>query len=115
MMGVLEQLIGGNAEVVRWFQNARQLWEEIDQDVGQGDPAALQQAMHDRLWRFEHECGGRDLGQEVMAYVGVGRFHSTAGGFEDNIDAAKAVYQGLLGISATLHDVVCAIYPELNE
>lgn len=86
----LETLIDGNADIVEYYNNARQLWLEIIESNAFENVDTLAQELTSRQLQFEHQCGGRWIGQEIMAIVGIGQFYSSQIGFDATMqDAVK--------------------------
>jgi hypothetical protein len=63
----LDALLAGTPDVPWYFKRARQRWEEI-LGSGQIDVPLLAERLKDEQRFFEQECGGRYLGQEIMAW-----------------------------------------------
>jgi hypothetical protein len=69
----VEQLLQGDSEVARYYQVAKQKWDEFFETHCDLDVTEWTKWLHDQQIRFfEHKCGGRSLGQEVMAWSGFG-------------------------------------------
>lgn len=91
----IEMLITGDKAVVEYYKKAKQKWAEIIKDNPTFNPEKFAKELsHHQLW-FEHNCGGRWEGQEIMVVVGIGQFYTTMSGFEgENLKRALAVYDG---------------------
>jgi len=81
----IEKILEGDREILVWYKNALKLWDEIlDKYKIQEDNLISELAKE--LWnyqlQFEHECGGRTIGQEVMVVSGIAQFYSTDVGFD---------------------------------
>lgn len=87
----LEKLINGEADIVENYNNARQLWDEIKESNAYNSVDNLAQELTNRQLQFEHRCGGRWIGQEIMALVGIGQFYSSEIGFDAALDDAIKV------------------------
>jgi hypothetical protein len=87
----LEKLINGEADIVENYNNARQLWEDIRESDSYISVDTLAQELTNRQLQFEHRCGGRWIGQEIMALVGIGQFYSSEIGFDATQDEAIKV------------------------
>lgn len=86
----LEKLINGHADIVEHYNNARQLWNEISQSDSFNNADTLAEELTMRQLEFEHRCGGRWIGQEIMALTGIGQFYSSEIGFDaTHADAIK--------------------------
>lgn len=87
----LEQLINGNEEIVEYYRNARELWDEIRNSIYFESVERLAEQLSMSQMTFEHRCGGRWLGQEIMTVVGIGQFYSSEIGFDATIEDALKV------------------------
>lgn len=87
----LETLINGNAEIVDHYNNARQLWLGIRESIAFENVEILAQELTNRQYQFENQCGGRWIGQEIMAIVGIGQFYSFEVGFDATLEDAVKV------------------------
>lgn len=115
----LETLINGNAEIVEHYNNARQLWLEIRESEAFGNVGTLAQELTNRQLQFEHQCGGRWIGQEIMAIVGIGQFYSSLIGFdatlEDAVKVKKAFAQSYCSLEVKWHAEKAVNIFGLNE
>lgn len=91
----LEQLMNGDRHIVSHYAAATTRWGMIRDSADFASIDLLAKRLTSEQLTFEHECGGRWLGQEIMAFVGIGQFYSTADGFGDNIEDAKKVYDAI--------------------
>jgi hypothetical protein len=81
----VEELLKGNSKVARYYQVAKQKWDEFfETHRGQDVTEWAKWLTEQQIIFFEHECGGRGLGQEVMAWSGFGVLYSVQAGFADN-------------------------------
>jgi hypothetical protein len=87
----LEKLINGQADIVENYNEARHLWEEIKQSNVFNEVDTLAQELTNRQLQFEHRCGGRWIGQEIMALVGIGQYYSSEIGFDATLEDALKV------------------------
>lgn len=87
----LDLLIKGEQDIVEYYNNARQLWQQIRESAVFNNVDSLAQELTSRQFRFEMDCGGRWVGQEIMAMVGIGQFYSIEAGFDGNTDDAIKV------------------------
>ncbi len=78
----LEKLINGQADIVEHYNNARQLWNEIIHSDSFNNADTLAEELTMRQLQFENNCGGRWIGQEIMALTGIGQFYSSEIGFD---------------------------------
>ncbi len=115
----IEALVTGNDASV-WYRNAVKHWEEVLADVDPTDAKAIAKlADLEQMW-FEQNCGGRFIGQEVMVVSGIGQYYRTSDGFDNRLDQAKAMYNGLRSsmCSVEIHhhaDDMAKSFPELLE
>lgn len=87
----LEEVVKGNSGIVRYYSTAQRQWQQILHETEPLTVANLAKRLStDQLW-FERNCGGRELGQEVMVVSGIAQFYSTADGFGENYDTALLV------------------------
>lgn len=87
----LEKLIKGDEEIPKYYKNAKELWNEIKNSKYFDDVNSLAKLLTIKQLEFEKNCGGRWLGQEIMAIVGIGQFYSLEVGFDFTIDDAIKV------------------------
>jgi hypothetical protein len=90
----IKGLIEGNIHIVRYYQKAFDIWTEILSDPEANDVGRLADLLVIRQSRFEKECGGRFLGREIMAAVGIGQFYiSPIEGFGNNMETVTLIRQ----------------------
>ncbi|MUG71946.1 hypothetical protein [Paenibacillus validus] len=87
----IESLINGDTAIVDNYQNAFRLWQEIWENPESDTADGLARILTVRQITFEHQCGGRWIGQEIMVAVGYGQFYSNADGFGENAERATMV------------------------
>lgn len=87
----LENLIQGNADIVEFYNNARHLWRQLRESEHFCTVDSLAQELTNIQLQFEAQCGGRWIGQEIMAIVGIGQFYSSEIGFDATLDDALKV------------------------
>jgi len=81
----IERLLNGDPDVVRHYQIARDKWRELFETQRDASVEEWAQWITDeQIAFFEHSCGGRWPGQEVMAWSGFGALYSTEAGFDTN-------------------------------
>lgn len=81
----IEYLLDGNPDVVGYYAKANDKWPELFVSMKNDDVSKWAKWLSDaQLIFFEPKCGGRLLGQEVMAWSGFGHLYSTQSGFEEN-------------------------------
>jgi len=90
-VNTLEALIQGKADIVEYYNNGTLLWQQIKESVEFNDVNTLAQELTNRQIQFEVQCGGRWLGQEIMAIIGIGQFYSSEIGFDATFEDALKV------------------------
>lgn len=83
-----QELMNGNSDIAEYYKNAKKLWEEIDIDSPD-----LAKELTKKQSNFENACGGRGLGQEIMAWSGLILYMNKE---EKNIEAATKIYTALV-------------------
>ena len=86
-----ERLMQDGERVPGYFANALKIWAEIWAKAGRSVTAsALAPILRSAQAEFETKCGGRSLGQEIMALTAIAQFYSCASGFDqDGIKRAR--------------------------
>ncbi|MCF8449986.1 MAG: hypothetical protein K9G49_08980 [Taibaiella sp.] len=79
-------LINGKDVIIQYYKNAKEIWEEIINSDDFSSIDKLVKMLEFSQTRFENECGGKYLGREIMAFVGVGQFYNDLIGFDNNYD-----------------------------
>lgn len=115
-----ELLLTGDTAVVGYYRAARRIWEELLANEEAKDVATLASRLGSVQSRFERECGGRWVGQEVMAVSGIAQFYTTAEGFGDRLKDARRVYDALRASYCSMEvkfhaDAVAASYHLMEE
>lgn len=91
----VELLLAGDRKIVTYYKTALTHWAEIINRRGLiSDVDTLASFLTSEQSWFEANCGGREIGQEIMAVVGIAQFYSTTDGFTDRI-RARRVYKAL--------------------
>ncbi len=85
----IEALVKGDPEIAHHYARGAKRWVVILRTNPSGLPLAERLPIEE-AW-FEINCGGRRLGQEVMAVTGIAYLYSTADGFGDNRETARRV------------------------
>ncbi len=72
-------------------------WAELLKDIRTQKLAELAEVLSEaQVDYFERQCGGRSLGQEVMAWTAIAYYFDTEeGGFGDDVEVARKVYDAL--------------------
>ena len=98
----MSELLKGNENIVQYYINAKKIWLEIREGEDFSSIETLANKLEVMQSRFEIECGGKYLGREIMAFVGVGQFNNELIGFENDYDGVfkvtDAVAQSFCGI-----------------
>jgi hypothetical protein len=92
----IDMLIQGDGAVVAHYKRALEIWEEIIRLNEFAKVETLAKVLTSRQMQFEHECGGRWVGQEVMVVSGIARFYTTQIGFESNEAEVLRVYDAFM-------------------
>ena len=91
MVFTIEQIMKGNQQVIDWYQTATQKWDAILKSTGTTNVTQLAKELGSKQLSFEHDCGGRSIGQEIMVIAGIARFYRITVGFEGNKQAVKNI------------------------
>lgn len=83
--------------VAAYYKAGFAKWSEMLKDLGNTKLKDLAERVNDAQTEyFEKQCGGRSMGQEIMAWTGIAYFFDTEeGGFGDDADAARKIYDAL--------------------
>ena len=92
----IELLIQGDENVVTYYRKAEELWSQIDKKPEFEKTEFLAKVLTNMQLQFEHECGGRWVGQEIMVVVGITRYYTTDVGFEGNEELALRVHDAFM-------------------
>lgn len=115
----IEALVTGE-DAGDWYRVAVQHWQQVLASVDTTNTKAIAALADGEQGWFEQNCGGRYIGQEVMVVSGIGQYYRTSDGFNDRLEKAKAMYNGLRTsmCSVEIHhhaDEMAKSYPELLE
>ena len=88
----VELLIQGKSEVVGYYQAATGHWREIWSRPESRDLPSFAKLLTSEQFWFEHNCGGRWIGQEIMVVSGIAGLYTTAAGFDDKLARARLLY-----------------------
>lgn len=91
----IERLISADENILIYYKNAQLLWKEILEQTHYQDSYELAQQLTNMQFAFEHKCGGRWIGQEIMVITGIAQFYTIDEGFGNNIDKAKLIYKAI--------------------
>jgi len=96
----IQKLIEGDDKIINYYQEAKKIWEEISAKIKIQDKFNIkilaQELTSRQISDFEHLCGGRSIGQEIMAWYGIAQYYSVEDGFgsePDRLQNAKNVYE----------------------
>lgn len=81
----IEKLIEGERDLVGWYEKALELWVKIFSKADPLDKNNLTRLSEEIFFEqttFERNCGGRAIGQEIMAITGIAQFYTTQYGFD---------------------------------
>lgn len=90
----IKSLIEGDPNLMGYYRRASEIWSEILSEPEANDIRGLADILGMRQSQFEKECGGRFLGREIMAAVGIGQFFiSPIEGFGDDMETVTLIRQ----------------------
>jgi hypothetical protein len=90
-MMTFDRLIKGENEIILYYNKAVSLWMDIRNSHAFVSADKLAEELSKQQPVFERECGGKNLGMEIMAMVGIGQFFSAETGFESTLNDALLV------------------------
>ena len=97
---IYEELINPESKIAHYFANAEVIWKNIHSNQDNLDTVVRAEQLE-----FEHDCGDRGLGAEIMVWSGIMReMHQTP----PNIESAKKVYDALAKHNCSIEVKVCA-------
>lgn len=85
----IEKLMHFQEPVQQYFIAAQQKWAKILANIDSISTANLAETLSNHQDWFESNCGGRLLGQEIMAWSAFGYFYSTDSGYGENEEKVK--------------------------
>lgn len=92
MRYTIEELLDNDSQLLNYYAKAKERWLDIIQRPSAEDMDKLASVLTvEQIW-FENNCGGREIGQEIMAVVGIAQFYTTQSGFSGNYKKARRVY-----------------------
>ncbi len=92
---ILAELMKGNQDVVKYFQEAKKIWKEILPE-NLSDTDLVARRMDDaELKEFELKCGGNQLGKEIMGISLVALFELDIEGFGKDEEKTKLMVEAL--------------------
>jgi|SRR6056297_2921274 len=104
----IEKLINGDEEIIIYYQKSKEIWNNILDEIDINDVDKLAEQLTDKQLEFELNCGGQNLGQELMVVVGIAQFYSTDRGFENSLKKAKLVSEAFSISMCSLEVKYCA-------
>ncbi|RLL41097.1 hypothetical protein D8M04_17790 [Oceanobacillus piezotolerans] len=78
----IQELIAGEQNIVNYYIEANGLWEDIWRNEQSETVEGLSRLLFEEQMTFESQCGGRFLGQEIMAWSGFAHLYDIHTGFE---------------------------------
>jgi hypothetical protein len=108
-------------DVAEFWQAAFAKWREIARGLDQAKVAELAGAIGEaQRDYFEARCGGRSLGQEIMAWSGIAHFYDTEEqSFGEDLERARKIYDAIqlshVAIDVKVHAERAAITYDLFE
>lgn len=96
MHHTIDLLIKQDGKVLEYYQTALEKWAEIleSEDANSVDSLA-QRLTSEQMW-FEHNCGTRWVGQEIMVVSGIGQFYDLSTGFGEDEEKALLVFKAFM-------------------
>jgi hypothetical protein len=108
-------------EVGAYWRAAFAKWRDLARSLDQTKVTELAGAIGEsQRDYFEPQCGGRGMGQEIMAWSGIAYFHDAEeGSFGDDIEKARKIYDAIqlshASIDVKVHAERAAITYDLFE
>ncbi|WP_148293623.1 hypothetical protein [Azospirillum sp. B4] len=84
------------------FEKAKQKWNYFFKNYQDKPISSWAKWLTDEQISFEHACGGRWPGQEVMAWSGFGALYTTQSGLDENLPLAKKLAGAFFQSSCSL-------------
>lgn len=82
MHSTIERLMNGDTQIPQYFVSAKERWEKILSGISTVSVADLAEKLTAEQSWFEHHCGGRWKGQEVMVWTGFASIYDTTDGYD---------------------------------
>lgn len=120
MKYTLEALLSSDENITKYYEEAKLIWEDFFKENSEGDVAAWAKKISSSQFRFENQCGGRTLGQEVMAWSAFALTYSTREGWgEGQLDLAEKLLRSfatsMCSVEVKAHARRAAVAYHLNE
>lgn len=93
MRYTIEKLISADTDILSYYKKALELWDTILEP--KPDYLELSKVLPAKQFAFEHQCGGRWIGQEIMVITGITQFYKIEDGFGERKDSAILVYKAI--------------------
>ena len=93
MHDTIEKLMAGDAAIPGYYTAAHAHWKTLLSDVDTVSIEDLAKRLSSAQTWFEHHCGGRSPGQEVMVWTGFASLYSTQDGWENTAESGKKLAQ----------------------
>lgn len=85
MFFTIDSLLQQDRDIIKWYKNGKILWDQLLAKWDMSKQININHLAND-LWRhqfdFESKCGGKSVGQEIMAIIGIVQFYNINTGFE---------------------------------
>lgn len=85
LMQTVIALLDGNKDLSNYYLRAKEIWKEIIESPQFENEDSLSKELTGRESEFQMECGGRELGGEIMAFVAVGQFYNNLIGVDGSL------------------------------
>jgi hypothetical protein len=102
MRYTIDLLLRGDPRVVHYYAAARARWLEILATDDARSVEALAARLTGEPFWFEHHCGGRWQGQEIMAFSGIGHLYDPNIGFEASRDVVLRIFDAFMASFCSL-------------
>jgi hypothetical protein len=92
MLRTLDMLVRGQPEIVDYYRKAAARWQEIWAKPEAEDWESLARVLSDEHAWFEENCGGPQIGSEVMVVSGLVPLYTLGRGFGGNKERARRLH-----------------------
>lgn len=90
MLNTLYSVLNGEDAIFGYYSTAAAYWQNFFATHANSSLATWANSLFkDQISFFESKCGGRDLGQEVMAVSGFTFLYNPVAGFDSNLPLAQ--------------------------
>lgn len=105
----IQALLGEEQGLISFYAESTKLWEEMWNNSQSESVEGLSGLLTNMQMRFENRCGGRYLGQEIMAWSGFGHLYDTGIGFDGtNQERANRLVDAFRNSSCSLEVIAHA-------